>query len=304
MSIQKYKPEGFDGTEPDYSHSVIEKALLTGQILEGRAVKCDSDGNLTVSLGKYIGVIPRYLSTVGAKRGETKDIAILSRVNKSVAFKVIGFQYENDPSKLLLDRCSAQEEALAYMLKNYRKGDIIDAKITHIEPFGVFADIGCGIVGLLSIENISVSRISHPKDRFYPGQNIKVCIKNIDFEQRRFDLTHKELLGTWSENASEFAIGQTVCGIIRSIESYGIFIELTPNLAGLAEYTPNVEEGQQATVYIKNIIPEKMKVKLSIIDSFFVKRKPEELDYFITSGNIERFVYSPECADRLIETEF
>ena len=76
------------------------------------------------------------------------------------------------------------------------------------------------------------------------------------------------------------------------------------SLAGLAEYTPNVEEGQQATVYIKNIIPEKMKVKLSIIDSFFVKRKPEELDYFITSGNIERFVYSPECADRLIETEF
>ncbi len=304
MPIQKYKPEGFDGTEPAYSHSAVEKALLTGQIIEGRAVRCDSEGNLTVSLGKYTGIIPRYLSAAGAKKGETKDIAILSRVNKSVAFKVIAFQYENDPTKLLLDRCSAQEEALEYMLENYCPGDVIDAKITHIEPFGVFADIGCGIVGLLSIENISVSRISHPKDRFYPGQNIKVCIKNIDREQKRFDLTHKELLGTWSENASEFSVGQTVCGVIRSIETYGIFIELSPNLAGLAEYTPNVEEGQQATVYIKNIIPEKMKVKLSVIDSFFVKRKTEELNYFITSGNIKRFVYSPECSDRLIETVF
>lgn len=44
---------------------------------------------------------------------------------------------------------------------------------------------------------------------------------------------------------------------IRSIEGYGIFIELTPNLAGLAEYRENTYPGQQATVYIKNIIPEK-----------------------------------------------
>ena len=73
MPIQKYKPEGFDGAEPAYSHSAVEKALLTGQIIEGRAVRCDSDGNLTVSLGKYTGIIPRYLSAAGAKKGEQKN---------------------------------------------------------------------------------------------------------------------------------------------------------------------------------------------------------------------------------------
>ena len=62
------------------------------------------------------------------------------------------------------------------MLENYKSGDVINAKVTHLEPFGAFVDIGCGIIGLLSIENISVSRISHPKDRFYVGQNIKVCL--------------------------------------------------------------------------------------------------------------------------------
>ena len=271
MPIQKYKPEGFEPSETVYSHSMLEKALLTGQIIEGRAIKCDENGNLTVSMGKYKGIIPKALSAIGAREGNAKDIAILSRVNKAVSFKIIDLQWEKDSSYMLLDRCSAQEEALDYMLNNYSVGEVIDARVTHIEPFGVFADIGCGIIGLLSIENISVSRISHPKDRFYPGQNIKVCIKNIDFEQKRFDLSHKELLGTWQENADMFTVGQTVCGIIRSIEPYGVFIELAPNLAGLAEYSPNVEEGQQATVYIKNIIPEKMKIKLSIIDSFFVK---------------------------------
>lgn len=304
MTVQKYKPEGFLPAETNFSYSALEKALLTGQIIEGRAVRCDEFGNLTVDLGKYTGIIPKSLSAVGARSGGTKDIAILSRVNKFVCFKVVSLQWEKDPTKILLDRCSAQEEALSYMLENLKSGDVIDAKVTHIEPFGVFADIGCGIIGLLSIENVSVSRIAHPKDRFYPGQNIKVCIKNVDFEQKRFDLTHKELLGTWEENAAAFAVGQTVCGIVRSIESYGIFIELAPNLAGLAEYEPNVEEGEQATVYIKNIIPEKMKVKLSIIDTFFVKRRPEELKYFITSGRLEKFVYSPEKSEKRIETEF
>lgn len=304
MSVQKYKPEGFNIQETAYSYAAIEKAASSGQILEGRAVRCDENGNLTVIIGKYRGIIPKYLSSVGAKDGNAKDISILSRVNKTVAFKILSMQWENDPSTMLLDRCSVQEEALSYMLENYSEGDVIDAKVTHIEPFGVFADIGCGIIGLLSIENISVSRISNPKDRFYPGQNIKVCIKNIDRVNKRFDLSHKELLGTWEENASMFSVGQTVGGIIRSVESYGVFIELTPNLAGLAEYSDDVEEGQHATVYIKNIIPEKMKIKLSIIDSFFVKRKPDEISYFISSGKIDRFVYSPERSDKLIETIF
>ena len=52
-----------------------------------------------------------------------------------------------------------------------------DAKITHLETFGAFCDIGCGNVALLPIDAISVSRISHPKDRFQVGDNIKAIVK-------------------------------------------------------------------------------------------------------------------------------
>lgn len=55
---------------------------------------------------------------------------------------------------------------------------------------------------------------------------------------------------------------------MRSVEHYGVFVELAPNLAGLAEPKDGVKVGQQASVYIKNLIPEKMKIKLIIIDSF------------------------------------
>ena len=93
---------------------------------------------------------------------------------------------------------------------NCRKtGDIIDAKVTHLESFGAFCDIGCGNIALLPIDAISVSRISHPKDRFTVGDSIKVIIKSIA-EDGKITLSHKELLGTWEENAAMFAPGQTV----------------------------------------------------------------------------------------------
>jgi small subunit ribosomal protein S1 len=136
------------------------------------------------------------------------------------------------------------------------------------------------------------------------GQNLNVAVKSNDLSSGRLFVTLKELLGTWEENACDFAVGQTVSGIVRSVESYGIFIELTPNLAGLAEYTPAVFDGQQTSVYIKSIIPEKMKVKLIIVDSFdadYPKKKP---DYFIKEGHLDYFRYSPYLSEKNIETFF
>lgn len=319
MDKEYYWPEGAFGTA-EHSLATLEKARVTGQILEAKAILCDSRHNLVVDLGDLRGVIPRNEAALGIREGTVKDIAILSRVNKSVCFKVTDLLRRDQvchrcddtesfrPGTLsdpvaLLSRRAAQQQAREELLARVRPGDVLDARITHMESFGAFADIGCGIVGLISIENISVSRISHPSDRFVRDQAVKVVVKEIDREKKRFVLSHKELLGTWEENASRFEIGQTVCGIVRSVEDYGIFVELAPNLAGLAENRPGVRPGQQATVYIKNIIPEKMKVKLSLIDAFdgdgFCP-----FDYCYHGTHMDRFVYSPEGALRQIETIF
>ena len=133
---------------------------------------------------------------------------------------------------------------------------------------------------------------------------IKTAVKNTDKELMRISVTHKELLGTWEENVSAFRIGQTVPGIVRSIEPYGVFIELTPNLAGLSEYTENVRIGDHATVYIKNIIPEKMKIKHVLIDTYQCESELYPPEYYIKSDFIESWTYSPESCPKLIKTDF
>ena len=113
---------------------------------------------------------------------------------------------------------------------------------------------------------MSVSRIKTPYERFKIGQDVDVMVKDIDKENNRISFTYKELLGTWEDNIKNFKQGTVVKGIAREIEKNrnGIFIELTPNLVGLAEYKDNIEYGQNVDVYIKKIIPEKKKVKLLI----------------------------------------
>lgn len=308
-----YKPEGkFIGTSENREYlsctAALERACACGKILESVATYCE-DGDfgkeLSFNLGAIRGIMPQNEVEYIKTGEEIKDIAVITRVGKAVCFKIIGFDEVNGEKVAVLSRKEAQRECMENYLSTLCAGDIIDATVTHMEPFGAFLDIGCGIVSLMSIDCISVSRISHPRDRFYTGMPIKAAVKSIDYETGRMYMTHKELLGTWSENVAAFTIGQTVSGIVRSIEPYGIFVELAPNLAGLAEYREGIEVGKSAAVYIKNIIPEKMKIKLVIVDTFPAPAIHEKkFDYKITDTHIDSWTYSPEECAKMVVSEF
>lgn len=305
----KFQPEGnlFDTNENQFYLKNIEclkEAFVKNKIIEARTFRCDANHNLHVDLGEIQGVIPRENGAIGLDDGSVRDIAVISKVNKPVSFFIERFSRdENGNTFAILNRKAVQKKCIDEYISNLRSGDIIDAKICHMESFGAFADIGAGINSLLPIDSISVSRIPHPSARFSSGQNIRAVVKSRD-DMGRIILSHKELLGTWEDNAKNFCVGDTVSGIVRSIEKYGIFVELAPNLAGLAEYTDNISPGQSASVYIKSIIPERMKIKLIIVDAFDDSHEKPKTYYFFKSNHISSFVYSPASSDRKIEYVF
>lgn len=122
-------------------------------------------------------------------------------------------------------------------------------------------------MGLAHIEDLSIARIKSPSERLKIGQKVKIVVKSIDRETGRVILSYKETLGTWEENAKMFTPGIEVKGIVRETEKNknGIFIELTPNLVGMAEYEEGLEYGQSVNVYIKKIDNERKKIKLLIV---------------------------------------
>ncbi len=313
-----YAPEGtLFGTKENReyisSRSGLLRAMSEGKILEASAMLCDSNMRLHVDLYGMVGIIDKSEALYNLDGKETKDIAVITRVGKPVCFKIIGFGIEDGKEVAFLSRREAQKECLRMYLNDLIPGDIVRAQVTHLDSFGAFVDIGCGIISLLSIDSISVSRISHPSDRLSVGDKIFTVIKTVDRQSGRIFVSMKELLGTWEENAAEFEVGQTVAGIVRSIESYGVFIELAPNLAGLAEIRDGSNDsaiarvGEYAAVYIKSIIPDRMKIKLVLIDAYHGSMPEPRIKYYIDcerTSHIDIWKYSPVGCPKVIESVF
>lgn len=300
-----FPPEGLRPPTA-YTLSDLKAAAESGDILEGAVQRCDASHTLHFSLNGVAAKMPRQEVTAPWISGADRDIAVLSRVGKQTCFTVSSVHADGKGAPVaLLSRRSAQERAMAFFLEHLEPGMVLTCRVTRLEPFGAFLDIGCGIVAILPIERISISRISHPKERFREGQKLLAAVWSIDREKRRVTMTHRELLGTWMENASRFAPGETVRGTVRSVKEYGSFIELAPNLSGLADTKEGLLPGDGVSVFIKSIRPERMKVKLQVIEKLPPAGGPEPLQYQITDGKLDRWVYSPPNYEKPpVETVF
>ena len=302
--MQAYRTENSYRSAARLSPAELRAAMASGEILQATALAFDTRRQLRFELGGVKAVMPFAQCADGAETGTVRDIAVLTRVGRPTCFVITGTEVdENGEEVFLLSRSLAQRLCRRQYLDTLEAGSVIPCTVTHIENFGAFCDIGCGIAALLPIDCLSVSRISSPADRVQVGQQLLCAIKNRD-PQGRIVLTLRELLGTWSENAACFAPGETVVGIVRSVEDYGVFIEIAPNLAGLAEADRSLHPGQAVSVYIKNILPDKMKIKLVVVNKNLAQPLRFEPHYFVTRGRIKKWTYSTPQSRKQIETVF
>ena len=302
--MQTFRTEGNYRDASRLSIAELRAAAASGEILQATALAFDTRRQLRFDLGGVRGVMPFAACAEGADTGAVRDIAVLTRVGRATCFVIESLDEDAEGRpRCRLSRARAPQMCREEYLDGLEPGDILPCAVTHIESFGAFCDVGCGISALLPIDCMSVSRISSPADRVSVGQQILCAIRSRD-SQGRFVLTIRELLGTWAENAAAFTPGETVVGIVRSVEDYGTFVEIAPNLAGLAASGPPQRPRPAVSVYIKSILPEKMKIKLVIVNRALGQSHRFDLHYFLTEGHIDRWVYSTPESKKQIVTEF
>lgn len=301
----RFPPEGLCPAD-ELSLPQLREALEAGTILESTVLRCDVGHNLHLRLGGVPAVLPRSEVTAPWISGASREISILSRVGKQICFTVKELLTdEKGAPKAILSRKSVQEETMDWYVHHLTPGDLVTCRVTRTEPFGAFVDMGRGIIAMIPLEFLSVSRIPHARTRLREGQTILAVVSAIDPVNRRITLSQKELLGSWMENAALFSPGETVTGVVRSVKDYGSFIELTPNLSGLTDIREGLSPGDQVSVYIKSIQPQRMKIKLHIIAHLGQETEPAPLRYQITDGHLDRWVYSPaNCEKEPVETVF
>lgn len=81
-------------------------------------------------------------------------------------------------------------------------GDVIPARVTHLEKFGAFIDVGAGLNALIPIDMLSVSRIDHPRARLREGQELRVVLRSREPDKLTFSLKSCWAPGSRMQRAS------------------------------------------------------------------------------------------------------
>ncbi|MEG1623154.1 MAG: 30S ribosomal protein S1 [Alistipes sp.] len=116
----------------------------------------------------------------------------------------------------------------------YPVGTRCVAKVRNFTNFGVFVEIEEGIDGLIHISDLSwTKKVKHPGEFTQIGAEIEVVVLEIDKENRRLSLGHKQLEeNPWNEFESQFAVDTIHEGTIIEVVEKGAVVSLGENIEG------------------------------------------------------------------------
>ena len=246
----------------------LEEIKNKQQVLDMYVNDIDENLNMIGVVGNNIkSMIPRdEASSIVGEDGHVEERHIINKKGKILKVCIKDILKDNDGNITLI--CSKKELELKvrkWMYMHLKPGVKLRGIVVGLKDYAAFVDVGGGVTGILKLHDMSDSRLTNVSDMFKLGQRINVVVKKYDRDTGRIELTYKELLGTFEENVKEFKEGDIVEGIVRNRIKSGVFVELKPNVIGIAEHVNGIESNQKVLVSIKKINLEKKKIKLVII---------------------------------------
>ena len=126
----------------------------------------------------------------------------------------------------------------------YPVGTKCTAKVRNFTNFGVFVEIEEGIDGLIHISDLSwTKKVKHPGEFTQVGADIEVVVLEIDKENRRLSLGHKQLEeNPWNEFENQFAVDSVHEGTVVELTEKGAIVSLGENVEGFAPAKQLVKE--------------------------------------------------------------
>ncbi len=111
------------------------------------------------------------------------------KVGQTIQVHVLSFDKETKKISLGYKR----PEDNPWLNVKYQVGDIVEAEVTSMKPFGAFVQLDNGLEGLVHISNITHKRISKPQDVLELGQVVRAKVVEIDLDKKRIELSIREL---------------------------------------------------------------------------------------------------------------
>lgn len=263
------------------ANAQLEEAWQGGIPVDGMVVK-EMKGGFEVRLGGSVRAFCPFSQT-GLRRDEPKD----GFLGKALPFRII--EYAEGGRNIVLSRRAIleeeQEKAKQEMRGTLKEGMKVKGRITSIQNFGAFIDIG-GLEGLIPASEVSWQRGEKVSNFLRVGQEVEVSVKSLDWERNRIAFSLKDTLpDPWDQLAENYAVGSFHTGTVARLAAFGAFVTLAPGVDGLLHISklgggkrishPRevVKEGQQVEVKVESLDRENRKLSLSLAE---VSRAEEE----------------------------
>lgn len=213
----------------------LKKLVEDGEVVSTKILGANK-GGLMIELNGVMGFLPvSQLSIDHYPRVEDGDKQkILSALQSYVgtSFNVQVITADPEEEKLIVSEKAVFERDTESKLSQLKMGDVVTGTVTGVVDFGIFIKFG-DLEGLAHISELAWQRVENPKDLFNVGQEVKAKI--IAIEKGRVSLSIKQLTpDPWLDAVKDYQIGQVIEGKVTKIMPFGVFVELSEDVQGLA----------------------------------------------------------------------
>ncbi|MFZ2632840.1 MAG: 30S ribosomal protein S1 [Desulfosalsimonadaceae bacterium] len=127
-----------------------------------------------------------------------------------------------------------QEAAKKEFFTKVQSGDIVDAVVKTIMPYGAFVEIYPGVEGLIHISELSWTRLGHPNELVKTGDPIKAKILDINKDTGKISMSARQAAtDPWLLVNHQFKNGDKTEGKVTRCTDFGAFVEIAPGIEGL-----------------------------------------------------------------------
>lgn len=269
---------------------MLETLFRSGEIVPVKVLEA-SKGGLLVKLNHIPGFLPvsqlapdNYPRVAGGDKAKILE-KLKTFVGRSIDVRVI--DTNEGEEKLIVSEKAVWEEKQKNVISKYKVGEIVEGEVSALADFGAFVKFDI-LEGLVHISEIAWQRIDHPRDILKVGDKVKAEI--IGIEGSKIFLSMKKLISDpWKSVGEKYKVGEKVQGKVLKINPFGFFVELDPEIHGLAHISelsakpvtdPSdiAKVGETLEFMIVSIEPEQHRLGLSLKALVTGIKKPKSED--------------------------
>lgn len=246
------------------------KNLAEGAVVSGSVKKFTGKGAI-IQLEDVTAFLPlSHAGDIRLKESEGKDTAY--------SFKILAIDASKKSVIVSRSEIVALEKEAAWnkIAETFKEGDVIKGKVSRFVDFGAFVDLG-GFEALLHNNDLTWKKVYKKKKIINVGDEREFKILSIKKEEKKISLGLKQLsTDPWSDIDQRHPEGAVSEGIVTTIATFGVFVEIEDGIEGLVipsecgwakrpvNPKDSIKKGDKVKVVVTGIDKENRKLSLSI----------------------------------------